>query len=231
MVLTAPSGEFVDIRLPKDAKSPDEASKHPSFWAFSGRAITTFHDATGQHHPIDMPYTAHCKFLHEIDSRGPDISDEGDMFLLMNGDCLEMGIMENPATGTKDLYKEYWHSAERLPNPDGEDDDSVCIVAQASNPASVQGIVIRSGGRVQGITSRKEKDGRQIVEVERWIRDRNMPLSRPVNAAGESRPPGPWSRDIRSSSYLPCGWLCLSGRYVGESLEFNGILWKIVEVH
>lgn len=230
-MLTAPSGQFVDIRFPKDATSAREASDHSSFWSFSGKAFTTFHDATRQPHAIDMPYTAHCKFLHDIDSRGPGISDEGDMFLLMNGDCLEMGIMKNPATGKEELYKEYWHSAEKLPNPNGQDDENICLVACATSPASVKGIVIRLGGRVQGIISSGDESGQQTVEVERWTRDRNSTRALPVDQYISEAPPGPWSRDVRSSGFLPGGWLCLPGCQVGDSLEYNGILWQVTEAH
>lgn len=180
-----------------------------------------------------MPYTAHCVFVHEVDSRGHQSimsGDEGDMFLLLNGDCLEMGMTMNPLSGQKELYKEYWHSGEKLPTETGEDDSNICIVACASSPAEVEGLVIRLGGRVQGITSRRDQDGAQTVEVERWVRD----AARHVQQASEhstGAPAGPWSRDVRSSGFLPGGWLCMPGRQIGDNMEHNGILWQITEVH
>lgn len=231
--MTAPSNTFIDIRFPKDVTTSWQASNHQSFWAFSGKARTTFHDAGGQQYAADMPYTAHCRFDHEIDSRGQESiasGDEGDMFMLTNGDCLEMGMMVNPISRQKELYKEYWHTAEKLPTGTGDDDSNVCIVASVSSPAEVSGVVIRVGGRVQGITSRRHQDGTQTVEVERWVRD----TTRPVQQASEhstGAPAGPWSRDTRSSGSLPCGWLCMPGRQVGDNGEHNGIRWQITEVH
>ena len=231
--MTARSGKFVDIRFPKDATTPQETFDHRSYWAFSGEAITSFHDAGPEQHAVDMPYTAHCKFLHEIDSRGHgsiQSGDEGDMFMLMNGDCLEMGIMANPTSGLKELYKEYWHSADTLLDPSGQDDSNVCIVASASSPAAVEGIIIRLGGRVQGITSRRDQDGTQLVEVERWVRGTSR-HSKPVEDYSKYASSGPWSRDIRSNGFFPGGWLCMPDRQIGDNLEYNGILWQITEVH
>lgn len=180
-----------------------------------------------------MPYTAHCKFLHEIDSRGLEsklAGDEGDMFLLMNGDCLEMGIMNNPNSGQKELYKEYWHSAEKLLDSDGLDDSNTCIVARVINPPSSQGIIIRLGGRVQGIFLSRQEDGRETIEVERWTRESST-HARPVQEYSQDVPEGPWSRDVRSSGFLPAGWLCMPGKKVGDTLEYNGVDWRISEVH
>lgn len=233
LVLTAPSGEFVDIRFPKDATSSREASDHRSYWAFSGEALTTFHDAGAQQHAIDMPYTAHCRFVHVIDSRGHESiasGDEGDMFLLMNGDCLEMGTMLNPLSRQKELYKEYWHSGEHLPDQNGVDDANTCIVAHVSSSAAVEGVIIRLGGRVQGIISRRDEGGSQILEVERWVRETSQ-HGKPIEQYSTDAAGGPWSRDIRSSGFLPVGWLSIRDRQVGDNIEHNGILWQVTEVH
>ncbi|KAK5074998.1 hypothetical protein LTS08_005424 [Lithohypha guttulata] len=222
LVLTAPSGEFVDIRFPKDTRSIADTSKHPSFWAFSGRAETTFHDATDGMHAVAMPYTAHCKFLHDIDSRGPGISDEGDMFILTNGDCLEMGVMLNPATGKDELYKEYWCSASAVPRSDDVDDSTTCVVAKVTESASVKGIMIRLGGNVQGIMSIRKEDGSESIEVERWVR------GKPQHTVDEDFL-REWSKDIRSNGSLPCSWLCMSVKQVGQKLEYNDTIWEVTE--
>lgn len=229
-MLTAPSGEFVDVRFPKDIKPSQSITDNPSFWAFSGKAETTFHDPGAQAHAIDMPYSAHCRFLHDIDSRGPDIADEGDMFMLTNGDCMECGIMLNPATGKNELYKEYWCGAHVLPVPGGEYDANSCVVAKVVSPGRVRGIVIKLGGRVQGILERQREDDTPVIEIERWIRGSHS-FARPLDSAEKGEVQGPWSRDIRSNARLPGGWLCMGPHKIGDELEFNGVSWRICEVH
>lgn len=203
---------------------------HPSFWAFSGKAETTFLDADGQPYATDMPYAAHCKFMHDIDSRGPGIADEGDMFLLKNGDCMEMGIMRNPVSGQDELYKEYWCGAERLPVEDVEGDSSACVVAKVVSPKDVRGIAIKLGGRVQGIVEHLTKDNQPVVGIERWICDNRS--SAQQDPSVEGRPMnGSWSRDSRSNIRLPQDWLCTKSRNVGDQIEYGLVTWEISETY
>ena len=229
--MTAPSGEFVDVRFPKGIKDSQEAATHPSFWAFSGTVQTTFHEGSTKQHAVDMPYIAHDKFTHYIDSRGDGIVDEGDMIFLPSGDCLEMGVMPNPATGKEQLYKEIWSSAKPLPGLDGVDDAKLCVVAHTVSPNSCKGIVIRLGGRLQAVLSQSHEGGKQTFEVERRVRG-NDQSSGPVTAViADDIPGGSWYCDIRSSGNMPVAWLCMQGRYVGQQLEHNGITWEVTEVH
>lgn len=230
--MTAPSSRFVDVRFPISASNPSQTTTHPSFWAFSGEASTSFYDAsaTGPY-SAGLPYTAHCRFIHDIDTRGPGIVDAGDMCLLPNGDCLEFGHMVNPATGHDEPYKEYWTSANPLPNPDGLDDSKVCLVARPASPSNIEGAVIRIGGRIQGVISRLI-DGVETVEVERWTREPGATeQSVRISGAGNSSPRGEWYRDPRSTgSFVPVQWLNSSGRSIGDNVEHAGILWNLTEL-
>lgn len=152
------------------------------------------------------------------------------MCILPNGDCLEFGQMVNPQTGRDEPYKEYWCSAEPLPHPEGIDDAKSCLAAQVASPTNVEGVVIRIGGRMQGILSRRHNDGTETIEVERWMRT--------PAGTGETKPDlttqsasGTWSRDPRSTgNFVPHAWLTGSGRRLGENIEYNDVLWNITEL-
>ncbi|EHY53022.1 hypothetical protein HRR83_006139 [Exophiala dermatitidis] len=214
IVLTSPKAVFVDIRFPLRPAPTDPVEpliSDPAFWAFSGTASSTFYDReaetqtqTGyQKGSVDfsaapapslsvaMPYTAHAVFRHEIDSKGPGISDEGDMFLLPNGDCVEVGMMHNPRTNRVEMYKEYWTAppaAQDQGQGQGQVPRTPCVVAKTldlpgrgaaaehagngkgkggeieSGAPVGAGVVIRVGDYCQGIVQR----GKQTVLVERW---------------------------------------------------------------
>lgn len=233
LVLTAPSSTFIDVRFPIAADNSSQTTTHPSLWAFSGEVTTSFYNASStQPYSVGLPYTAHCEFIHDIDTRGPGIIDSGDMCLLPNGECLEFGHMINPATGRDEPYKEYWCSAGPLPRPDGADDSKICLVARVASPSNTEGVVIRIGGRVQGIISRRQDDGTLVIEVERWTRDPKA-TEQSDHQCGEnsSTSRSEWYRDPRSTgSFVPVEWLDSSERRIGDNHEHNEILWNLTEL-
>jgi hypothetical protein len=136
----------------------------------------------------------------------------------------------NPQTGRDEPYKEYWSSAEPIPHPDGIDDAKLCIAAHVTSPTNVEGIVIRVGGRMQGILSRENNDGNQSIEVERWTRN-TVGTSEQSSHLSTSSSSGTWTRDPRSTgSFVPYSCLTGQGRSLGENIEFNGLLWNITEL-
>lgn len=207
LVLTAPSSSYVDIRfaLEGNPTSPDNLN----FWAFAGTC------EMGVSKNLGLKCTAHGKWSHPIDSMGLfDAVDEGDMFLLDNGDAMEIGTMENPKSGKVELYKEYW----TLPSP-APRTTSPAIVAKTEDGG--KGMIVRVGDYAQAIY--QSKDGKQFW-VERWTRD----------ADG-----GNWSKDSRSNTVeqeggeldLPSVWASDDGRKDGEETVANGRTWKVVEVY
>lgn len=177
-----------------------------------------------------MPYIAHCKFIHDIDSRGPGIQDEGDMFLLMNGDCAEMGVMLNPATGTMQLYKEYWTSAPNAGTDHTDPHDKLCVVAETSSGPG-KGFIIKHGGYLQGILLTGSEMNANTVVFERWTRGKATGSQIVEDELHNVTDEGPWSRDVRSTASLPCGWLCMPDKLIGETIEHEGIRWKITELY
>jgi hypothetical protein len=197
-----------------------------------------------------MPYSAHCVWSHEIDSKGPGISDEGDMFLLPNGDCMEVGMMHNPKSGNVDMYKEYWTS----PRPSAELHLTPCIVAKTKElphghegqEASIQigrgGVIIRIGDYCQGIMHQQSaghegSSGPSAVLVERWTRGlfETDPSSRTAREEPETATSSGWIQDWRSNTpadtgdSMPCLWALEDDRKLGDEIVVKGTTWRIVE--
>jgi Protein HRI1 len=226
LVLTAASSKFVDVRFPLLENHDPEAplSAYSSFWAFSGTATTTFPSSNDG---FEMPLAAHCAWQHEIDSHGPEITDEGDMFLLKNGDSMEIGVMENSETKQQTLYKEYWTGPKTQIGVDKEPKyPSVVAEMQQDNINSTRGRIIRVGNYCQGIMEIGQR-GAQEVYVERWIRGSNEQWSRDPRSGISGTVVGQFGLAYPS---LLCAWACATGRGVGDETVSNGVKWKITEL-
>jgi len=228
----------VDIRFPNRPDTELPLTSDPSFWAFSGISETSFDPGDAE---VTMPYHAHAVWKHEIDSKGPGISDEGDMFLLPNGNCIEVGMMMNPDTRSVMMYKEYWTTPSTeissggiwlMPGSGGLR-RTPCVVATTQGAdESESGVIIRVGDFCQSI-ARHEKKG---VLVERWQR---IPISyeppREDIDGGDGKTE--WSKDWRSNTakddhtegLMPCMWICRGNRRPGEEVVVHGVTWKVVE--
>ncbi|EXJ81028.1 hypothetical protein A1O3_07316 [Capronia epimyces CBS 606.96] len=242
LVLTSPNAVFVDIRFPLQPDSSRPLTGNPAFWAFSGTSRTTFSPDTSE---VSMPYSAHAVWAHEIDSKGSGISDEGDMFLLPNDDCIEVGMMQNPQTKQVELYKEYWSTPPAEPGS-GDLRRSPCVVARTLElgvhraARNGSGVVIRVGDYCQGIVQQCEHDGSpRGVLVERWQKlpvQRNPALSESQSRdAGDSHQPTEWLMDWRSNTpegeaSIPSLWTCMDDRKLGDQIVIHGVTWSVVEV-
>ncbi|KAK5213664.1 hypothetical protein LTR41_001244 [Exophiala xenobiotica] len=222
LVLTSKTGTFVDIRFPLNLAKSRPLTDDPAFWAFSGVASLRFYEG--------MPYTAHAAWTHDIDSRNEAIIDEGDLFVLGNGDCVETGLMKNPGTQRMEMYKEYWTSP-------GVVEMRPCVVARTSEGESRQGVVIRVEDYCQGIMTRhregkgEEKQAKALVE--RWERTR---IDGGKSEEEEER--REWQKDGRSNTSdedgdsvkVPCMWACREDRRMGDEIVVDGVQWKVVEL-
>ena len=198
LVLTSTSSHYVDIRF----SLKGDPTSGASFWAFAGTCETSVSGT--------LECTGHGKWAHPIDSQNSSAIDEGDIFLLQNGDCMEVGVMKNPATGEKQLYKEYWSSPYANRSP--------CVVGITTG--KIEGMVIRVGEHCQGIL--QEKSSGKLF-VERWTRS---------NDTVE----GKWLKDGRSNTdteqvevILPCMWAAGGERSKGDVITAKGRRWEIIE--
>jgi hypothetical protein len=250
LVLTSTNSGFIDIRFPLQRELGKPIASDPSFWAFSGTSSTTFIEKNG----IEMPYSAHCVWKHDIDTKGPGITDEGDMFVLANGDSMEVGLMQNPNNGKVEMYKEYWTS----PAAESTSPLMPCVVARIKEtPAEPQtpadatqtgsgGLIIRIGGYCQGIMRQlpAEGDGQsgqgEAILVERWTTTSVAAQDNgsSTTAAGEqiqTATASAWVQDWRSNTpsdtgvTIPCRWAVDDDRKLGDEIMVKGKTWTIVE--
>lgn len=210
LVLTSHSSTYVDIRFALSGNPT--STTNPSFWAFAGTCETKVGGTEGKL-SSGFKCTAHGKWAHPIDSMTDfDAVDEGDLFLLANGDVMEVGMMWNPKSGTMEMYKEYWTAP--TPKPDRVT-PSVVVVTEDGG----KGIIVRVGDYCQGIY---QSSNGQEFWLERWT------------VKGEVE----WIKDQRSNtprgkkeSILPTAWSVDESRKVGDETNANGRSWKVTEVY
>jgi Protein HRI1 len=223
IVLSSPSGLFVDIRLTLNESMSisyvDEASKtilpkQPSVrpnsdflaleWAFAGKATYSSAAESGKR-------TA--TWDHWIDSKSevPD-GDSGELKSREDGTIVETGSMKHPETGIVTPYTEIWVD-EEVETAQQEQDlkttakGSYVVVQCQSHDTQTRGLIVWAGGYCQGIV----RNGKQ-VEVERWEYDEN-------GKGGH----GEWVRMWRSDGdlTLPCGWILKQAENLRQGIALS----------
>ncbi|KAH8881495.1 hypothetical protein GQ53DRAFT_848224 [Thozetella sp. PMI_491] len=216
LALTAPSGKFVDIRfaLSADHKSTiKEAAENFAGYATAG--LATAEILPGTDTCVAYECVAHVKWQHILDSSHSFNTDGADMYLLANGDVMEVGTMERE--GKTHMFKEYWigpvKEAKQLP----------CIVMEVKGGADgeeLKGMAIRIGDFCQGILQDRDVG---LFWLERW------------EVPGHD---GHWVRDAKSSSdntvenstLVPCKWMTEERKKVGDHITLDGRKWEVTEV-
>ncbi|KAL5612211.1 uncharacterized protein BROUX77_002367 [Berkeleyomyces rouxiae] len=235
LVLTAPSGVFVDLRYPKLSTLTSLATpaSHVSYWVFSGTAFNSDYSAAGHDtdgtedtsdasaSTITMPHVTHTRFVHAIDNRAPpgsgpgSVQDAGDSMALPNGDHIEWGVMPNPATGVSELYKEVWRAA-----PQGASAAQARVLRlQVKQGQQARGDALRIGDYFQGVLQRGGADGQVVAgRFTRTVVD---------GVTG-------WAWDPRSTTTaLPAGWAADDDeeeQKIGAEVTVEGLVWEVVEV-
>ncbi|KAI5457427.1 hypothetical protein BGZ63DRAFT_408166 [Mariannaea sp. PMI_226] len=212
IVLTSPGLRFIDLRIfrPEGVEGAwsgqeDALPLDRLDWGIAGNS-SSWHRDDGKGGQI-----LRCQWRHWISSRttNPEsAADEGDMFPQETpGLTLEVGSMENPATGKDTPYEELWRDADPAPTTTSA---ARCVVLQFQSETGARGSVIRLGQYCQGI----RRDGER-VSVERWEFD------------------GGWKRTIKmGDGELPCE-MVLDDKLavkVDEEVKVGSEVWKAVEV-
>ncbi|KAF2110457.1 hypothetical protein BDV96DRAFT_651094 [Lophiotrema nucula] len=207
VALTAPSGRYVDVRfrLSPDSKSAiGKDSKRFAGYATAG--ISSANLPTGTATCVPYNCTIHMIWEHPIDSSSSFTTDGADMYLLANGDTMEIGAM--PINGKVRMFKEYWIQPT-------ECDLSTYVVVETKPFNAVgraKGMAIMVGNCCQGILQ-TEND----LWVERWeMKD------------------GTWIKDARSTTsddenVVPCRWIIQEAKAASDSITIEGHTWEVIE--
>ncbi|EJC98866.1 uncharacterized protein FOMMEDRAFT_113416 [Fomitiporia mediterranea MF3/22] len=236
LVLTAPSGIFVDLRIfaddiPSVSNAHELQSSSAIDWAFAGLAFA-------KSNPYDAPLTDNS-WIHWLDSREVDalsVRDTGVSSTLPNGDTRERGEMKD-ASGALRVYEEVWRDVRVEPTcvttptttavfirfRDGSEAATrgVCVRVEDINPVDVCGVLVRMGRWCQGVL--RDVHG---FTAERW----ELQLTEGTSETECWRP------IFRSGlGYIPCIQACTSPLSSGqeEALDFSAPdgIWKRVELY
>lgn len=221
IVLTAPSGKFVDIRfstLPEagsDSQVKQQVGKIHGY-ATAGMSTTSFPSAENSNCP-PYDFHMHMRWKHDIDSSNDFGTDGADIILLADGARMEVGFME--IRGVAKYFKEYWIV------PPGRATETPCVVAELdtskttdyAGPIRTAGIAMRIGDFCQAILQTADD-----FWYERWEY---------IQGKG-------WLKNTRSNTpkvetldfeVLPCMWLVGDALQEGESMSFTSGVWFITE--
>ncbi|KEF57261.1 uncharacterized protein A1O9_05178, partial [Exophiala aquamarina CBS 119918] len=221
VALTVPSGRYIDIRWQLNPTatairgSVKQSSSFPGY-ATAGMSYTRMPRGTESCPAYES--TIHVQWEHSIDSSRAFDTDGADVYLLSNGDTMEIGYMM--LRGEWRMFKEYW-----LDGATRETDTAYVameLVGLATDNGvseegekgekGEKGMVIRVGSYCQGIFQNTEE-----LWVERWKVDET----------------GDWKMDSRSTrredATLPCQWATGEERKLGDSTELGNRVWRVVE--
>lgn len=215
IVVSSPSGQFVDLRIvlkspAKDASvTPTSLELGSNFkeleWAIAGQA-TFSTTPEGKKHGM---------WSHWISSResGNGDVDEGDMEPPdEHGRVVETGQMVNSEVGKRMWYKEVWGDVvQKMPDAvpgavTGKGKRSYVVVRCEDEVEGVRGLIIWVGQYCQGVLVE-----RGSITAERWEYD---------FSSGPKK--GEWIRTFRvGHGHLPCGWLVKESDEIrrGETLQ------------
>ena len=236
LVLTSTNSKFVDIRFPKQYDKHLDLHHNEAYWAFTGVSKVTFPGFKDQRGEVgtkdEWPYMAHQLWEHDVDSKGSGTVDEADMFVLQNGDTMEVGIAKDEKTGNEKMYKEYW--IEPKDEAHGRLKKTPCVVAELvrSTGSLKKGRIMRIGKYCQGVVECSPAAGASVMAV-RWEKG--------PEGDGEGERMN-WFMDQRSgltivcdgldtffAELIPCMWACASKRKLGDELTMIPATWEIVE--
>ncbi|KAI4862720.1 hypothetical protein F4820DRAFT_14791 [Hypoxylon rubiginosum] len=213
IVLTAPSGKYVDIRfstLPR-SQAALAVKTQGKIWGYATAGLSTATILPGKGNCPPYDCTVHATWEHAIDSSGSFDTDGADLLLLANGARMEVGSMV--IHGKMQMFKEYWVT------PTSGSTERPCIVVELEDSGAdgAKGMAIRIGDYCQGILQHGDE-----FWFERWeLQD------------GECK--CKWTKDARSNTptsdmgILPCWLMTEKARTFGETFMMDGRKWCVTE--
>jgi HRI1 protein len=242
LVLSGPSGLFVDVRIllkellagvPSDPRTLPHVPTNPRpfqpnsdfkalEWGIAGKA--SYESTTTP----EGDSRRRGEWTHWIDSRTVQPAmDAGDIEPRKDGSALETGTMEHPETGKMTPYSEVWvhETVENTPQEKGPQlraKGTYAVVQCDDENRGIRGRIVWVGKYCQGVV----REGENVV-VERWEYD-----SSDHGGAGQ------WVRTWRSGDgpLLPCGWVVKEAEEMRKGtvlnvpvLEGKGGQWTVIE--
>lgn len=207
IALTALSGKYVDIRfqgsLPADEQHGSTTSNDLPGFATAGLCIPHMPEK-GRNCPA-YECCVYVSWEHPIDSSRSFKTDGADMYLLGNGDIMEIGVM--PIRGELQLFKEYWIWPDTT-------SATFLVMETVGTDCNDKGMLVMINGYCQAVLQTDDH-----FWMERWH-------------AEESKE---WVRDGRSNTteageVLPCKWAVLQPRILGDRVTLQGRIWEVTEV-
>ncbi|KAH7400832.1 hypothetical protein DE146DRAFT_476415 [Phaeosphaeria sp. MPI-PUGE-AT-0046c] len=211
LVLTAPSGTFVDLRFLKPT-SPSTSEEVALEWGFAGHSSSA---------PISGKESAgvkHSTWTHFVDSRVPVGQtipvDEGDMYPISDTRTLEHGHAFHPHLKAVKSHEEMWEDEHvtSTSTTAPQEGKKRCVVLRCQNDArGVRGVVVRLGKYVQGVLVVGNE-----VTAERW----------------EWSAEGGWKRTKRvGKGMVPCAVLVQEELMKeGVKVQFGEFEWVVESV-
>lgn len=223
LVLTAPSGTFVDLRFLKPV-SPGAPSENVLDWGFAGHSSSVAYPAGTKGGTLGgKGLVRHSTWTHFVDSKVPVGQvvpvDEGDMYPIDSVKTLEHGHAFHPEVGMRS-HEEMWEdedvtSTSTTSSGSSEAETTTaegkkhCVVLRCQDDVKgVRGVIIRLGKYVQGILVTGNE-----VTAERW----------------EWSSEGGWKRTKRvGKNMLPCAVLVHEGLMrEGTEVNFGEFEWVV----
>jgi hypothetical protein len=211
LALTAPSGRFVDVRFgPTPEAFLGDPQDDGGFVGAANAGTATIHLPSGAGGCQAYECMVRVVWTHPIDSSRLFKTDGADMYLLADGNVMEVGVFGTPG-GQARMFKEYWI----WPTLQSPPTYLVVELAAAadSDQDRAQGRVVRIDGHCQGVMQTSS-----AFWVERW----------------QTQDDGHWAKDARSNTddarvWMPCQWSLDASRTLGDSVELEGREWRVVE--
>lgn len=207
------TGRFVDVRIHQHALAKPNnniLSAADIDWAIAGVCTSTPLNPEHQENK-EVVYTRKASFLHEIDSRGSDYTDEGLMCPTTDGsgDELEHAVIFNPEEGVLMACEERWTDSDADLLPGRNRKECIIMRIRRTTVNAHKGQLLLLGTHMQAIVAGNSGE----LHLQRWEYKTNDV--------------GRWEliASLGAEGIIPNPDHILAG----EDLKVNGLVWEVIK--